>query len=66
MFVRRSVRPLRNCEKKIQKIEKNIKRKKSLSRYISRMHGGALIQPIAMKVGTSVEVTNVPILVLVG
>jgi hypothetical protein len=28
----------------------NIKRKKPHSRYISRMHGGAFIQPIAMEV----------------
>jgi hypothetical protein len=54
MFVRRSIRPLRDCEKKIQKKEKNIKRKKSQSRYISRMRGGALIQPIATEVCTSV------------
>jgi hypothetical protein len=57
MFVRRSVRPLRDCEKKYQK---NIsKEKKSLSRYTSRMRGGALIQPIAMEVGTSVKVTSI-------
>jgi hypothetical protein len=56
MFVRRSVRPLRDCEKKIQKIKikKISKEKKSQSRYISRMRGGALIQPIAMEVCTSV------------
>jgi hypothetical protein len=36
------------------KRKKNIKRKKSQSRYISRMRGGALIQPIAMEVCTSV------------
>jgi hypothetical protein len=36
------------------KIKKTIKRKKSQSRYISRMRGGALIQPIAMEVCTSV------------
>jgi hypothetical protein len=41
-------------EKNLKKINKNIKRKKSQSRYISRMRGGALIQPIAMEVGTSV------------
>jgi hypothetical protein len=52
MFVRRSVRPLRDCEKKISK------EKKSQSRYISRMRGGALIQPIAIEVCTSVWVTN--------
>jgi hypothetical protein len=39
--------------------EKNTKNKKhqkknSQSRYISRMRGGAVIQPIAMEVGTSV------------
>jgi hypothetical protein len=55
MFVRRSVRPLRDCEKKYKKKKK----KKSQSRYISRMRGGALIQPIAMEVCTSVKVTNV-------
>jgi Mg2+ and Co2+ transporter CorA len=56
MFVRRSVRPLRDCEKKIQKNKnkKLSKEKKSQSRYISRMRGGALIQPIAMEVCTSV------------
>jgi hypothetical protein len=52
MFMRRSVRPLRDCEKKNTK--KNIKGKKSQSRYISRMRGSALIQPIAMEVCTSV------------
>jgi hypothetical protein len=42
MFVRRSVRSLRDCEKKIEKnkIKKNVKIKKSQSRYISRMRGG--------------------------
>jgi hypothetical protein len=60
MFVRRSVRPLRDCEKKIQKKNKEIsKEKKSQSCYISRMRGGALIQPIVMEVCTSVKVTNV-------
>jgi Mg2+ and Co2+ transporter CorA len=56
MFVRRSVRSLRDCEKKIQKKEnkKISKEKKSQSRYISRMRGGALIQPIAIEVCTSV------------
>jgi hypothetical protein len=54
MFVRRSVRPLRDSEKKIQKNKKISKEKKSQSRYISRMRGGALIQPIAMEVWTSV------------
>jgi hypothetical protein len=33
--------------------KKKIKRKKSQRRYISRMRGGALIQPIAMEVCTS-------------
>jgi hypothetical protein len=38
-----------------EKIQKKIsKEKKSQSRYISRMRGGALIQPIAMEVRTSV------------
>jgi hypothetical protein len=55
MFVRRSVRPVRDCEKKIQKNTKE----KSQSRYISRMRGGALIQPIAMEVCIFVKVTNV-------
>jgi hypothetical protein len=51
MFVRRSVRPLRDCEKKFlnKSKKKIIKRKKSQSHYISRMRGGALIQPIAME-----------------
>jgi hypothetical protein len=57
MFVRRSVRPLRDCEKKRQK-KKISKEKKSQTRYISRMRGGAHIQPIAMEVCTSVYVTN--------
>jgi hypothetical protein len=35
-----------------------IERKKPLSCYISRMHGGALIQAIAMKVCTFFKVTN--------
>jgi hypothetical protein len=62
MFVRRSVRPLRDCEKKMEQkkiIKKISKEKESQSRYISRMCGGALIQPIAMEVCTSVSVTNV-------
>jgi hypothetical protein len=42
----------KNTKKKFKK--KTIKRKKSQSRYISRMRGGALIQPIAMEVCTSV------------
>jgi hypothetical protein len=46
-------------EKNTKKYLKTIKRKKSQSRYISRMRGGALIQPIAMEVCTSVKVTNV-------
>jgi hypothetical protein len=56
MFVRRSVRPLRDCEKKYKNKnkEKLSKEKKSQSRYISLMRGDALIQPIAMEVGTSV------------
>jgi hypothetical protein len=44
-------------EKKYKK--KLSKEKKSQSRYISRMRGGALIQPIAMEVGVSVWVINV-------
>jgi hypothetical protein len=35
-------------------IQKIIRRKKSQSRYISRMRGGALIQPIAIEVCISV------------
>jgi hypothetical protein len=42
------------ARKKIKNKIKNIKRKMSESRYISRMRGGALIQPIAMEVCTSV------------
>jgi hypothetical protein len=53
MFVRRSVRPLRDCEKKLQKIKKK-KYQKKKGGYISRMRGGAFIQPIAMEVCTSV------------
>jgi hypothetical protein len=49
IFVRRSVRPLRDCDKKIQK-KKISKEKESQSRYISHMRGGALIQAIAMEV----------------
>jgi hypothetical protein len=42
-------------EKNTKKNKKKIsKEKKSQSRYISRMRGGALIQPIAMEVCTSV------------
>jgi hypothetical protein len=37
-----------------KKFKKAIKRKKSQSRYIPRMRGGTLIQPIAMEVDTSV------------
>jgi hypothetical protein len=37
-----------------KKIKKSQKKKKSQSRCISRMRGGAHIQPIAMEVGTSV------------
>jgi hypothetical protein len=39
---------------KIQKKTKKCQKKKSQSRYISRMRRGALIQPIAMEVCTSV------------
>jgi hypothetical protein len=46
----------KNTKKQNKKISKE---KKSQSRYISRMRGGALIQPIAMEVCTSVYVTNV-------
>jgi hypothetical protein len=46
-------------EKKYKNKKKNIKRKKSQSRHISGMRGGALIQPITMEVRTSVYVTNV-------
>jgi hypothetical protein len=41
-----------------KKLLNAIKRKKSQSRYISRMRGGALIQPVTVEVCTSVEVTN--------
>jgi hypothetical protein len=40
--------------RKKYKKKKVSKEKKSQSRYISRMRGGALIQPIAMEVCTSV------------
>jgi hypothetical protein len=50
MFVRRSVPRYAIARKKTKIKIKNIKRKKSQSRYISRMRGGALIQPIAMEV----------------
>jgi hypothetical protein len=55
MFVRRSVRPLRDCEKNIQK---NSKKKVTKSLYFTYAWG-ALIQPIAMEVCTFVEVTNI-------
>jgi hypothetical protein len=42
------------ARKKYKKKKKISKEKKSQSRYISRMRGGALIQPIAMEVCTSV------------
>jgi hypothetical protein len=46
---------MRLREKNTKKLNKKIsKEKKSQSRYISRMRGGALIQPIAMEVCTSV------------
>jgi hypothetical protein len=41
-------------EKNTKKKKKISKEKKSQSRYISRMRGGALIQPIAIEVCTSV------------
>jgi hypothetical protein len=44
-------------EKKVQKDD--ITRRKSQSRYISHMRGGALIQPIAVEVCTSVQISNV-------
>jgi hypothetical protein len=39
--------------------KKQKQRRKSQSRYISRMHGGALIGPIATEVCTDVKITNV-------
>jgi hypothetical protein len=36
-----------------------MKRKKSQNRYISRMRGGAVIQPIAMEAGMIVTVINI-------
>jgi hypothetical protein len=48
---------VRDCEKKF--IKRKISKEKVKSRYISRMRGGALIQPIAMEVCTFVKVTNV-------
>jgi hypothetical protein len=42
------------ARKKYKKIKKISKEKESQSRDISRMRGGALIQPIAMEVCTSV------------
>jgi hypothetical protein len=53
--VRRSVRPVGACAK----IFFLNKRKKSVSRCISRTGGGALIQPIAMEVYKFVTITNV-------
>jgi hypothetical protein len=49
--LRSAVTRLREKNIKNKKISKE---KKSQSRYISRMRGGALIQPIAMEVCTSV------------
>jgi hypothetical protein len=49
--LRSAVTRLREKNTKNKKISKE---KKSQSRYISRMRGGALIQPIAMEVCTSV------------
>jgi hypothetical protein len=53
------------CDARIDRYavaRKNTRRKvskeKSQSRYISRMCGGALLQPIAMEVCTFVQVTN--------
>jgi hypothetical protein len=51
--LRSAVTRLREKNKK-NKNKKISKEKKSQSRYISRMRGGALIQPIAMEVCTSV------------
>jgi hypothetical protein len=45
--------------KNTKKRKNYLKRKKSRSGYISHMRGGALIQPIAIEVCTSVQVTNV-------
>jgi hypothetical protein len=49
--LRSAVTRLREKNTKKKKLSKE---KKSQSRYISRMRGGALIQPIAMEVCTSV------------
>jgi hypothetical protein len=58
--LRSAVTRLREKNTKKKKKKKKIsKEKKSQSRYISRMRGGALIQPIAIEVCTSVKVTNV-------
>jgi hypothetical protein len=51
VFMRRSVRPKSDCEKTKSK-------EKSPSRFISRIRGSDLIQPIAMEVRTIVTVTN--------
>jgi hypothetical protein len=51
--LRSAVARLREKNRKNKK-KKISKEKKSQSRYISRMRGGALIQPIAMEVCTSV------------
>jgi hypothetical protein len=56
MLVRRSVRPVRDCEKNI--IKKISKEKVTKSLYFTYAWG-ALIQPIAMEVCTFVKVTNV-------
>jgi hypothetical protein len=50
MLVRRSVRPVRDCEKNIFKISFfKYQKKKSQSRYISRMRGGALSNRLQWK-----------------
>jgi hypothetical protein len=54
MFVRRLVRPVRDCNKNIERNQKE----KSQSRYNSRIRGGALIPPIAVEVCTFVMDTN--------
>jgi hypothetical protein len=57
MFVRRSIRPLRNCEKNT---EKEIYQKKNITKSLYFTYAlEHLIQPIAMEVCTFVKVTNV-------
>jgi 4-hydroxyphenylpyruvate dioxygenase-like putative hemolysin len=55
MLVQRSVRPLRDCDKNILKIND---KKESQIRYILRMREGILIQLIAMEIHNIVKATN--------